>query len=487
MALTFARRTLLPGFALALALLPACGQAVAGKAPAKATADVVAAEDLSQLDAPAIADVEVAPDTQALPVDVSEGTVSVHTAYSTLIPPPLAVDCTASVAGVEVTAECAWTASPPEVCALVSPHAVRKMGDGTCTITCALPSGASGSKSLVAKRQSVLYEFGGETVPYEMASKVVRFRVSDNAWDDDVALLPIPAMSLPKPGNVLAGPTAIDAGGSILLVGGFQVLPTGTMYQNACPGVDQAKAVAQHGCGQIWRFDLSTGTWTLVTALPANRYMSHVLQLGQTAYVMGGGATDASDTLMPYAFTLSLPDSILTELPENVMAPLKNQTPDLVPWKGGILAIAYKAATWWLKPDGALEAIDLGLSPNLSNFFQVPGVPADLFASVAAGQQEVPCLASSTQSIAEGIQFWRLDAGKWTSAAGFCMHSGFRFVVGPDAVIAAPDMVVAEESASSPDLPFDNVHRLAAPATKWEELAPITHWRFEYGAVVVQQ
>ena len=476
--------------ALALALLPACGQAVAGKAAAQVAADVVVVEDFALVDVPAADAVkdaqEVAADAQALPVDVSEGTVTVHTSYSTLIPPPLAVDVTASVAGVEVTQDCAWTASPPEVCALVSAHAVRKVGDGTCAVTCTLAGGASGSTTLVATRQSVLYEFGGTTADYAMAPRVLRFRVNDNEWDDYVAPLPYPVLPGPPPANFLRGPTAIDADGSILLIGGVQkVSPeySGSPPYPAdyCPGVDAVTADKQWGCGLIWRFELTTGAWSLVGKLAANRNRATALKLGSTAYLVGGQAGDPEGLLTPYAFKIGLPEGTFAALPAKPPVAVNGDGPSLVPWKGGVVAL-YATATWWIRPDGELEQIDLGLPTGTEQTaFKVPGVDADIFVAAPVGPTAAPCASSDNQPALSSIAFWRLDAGKWTSTANLCVYSGLQHVVGPDAVYMAPDWAV------DPTWPKASVRRLAAPGDKWEELAPVTHWRTDFAAVVVEQ
>ena len=479
---TFAR------FALALALLPACGPAAAGKAAAKVAADAVVAEDLAQLDAlAALVDAEVAgtadagkdaeevaTDTQDVPVDVSEGTVSVHTAFSTLIPPPLSVDVTASVAGVEVTADCAWTASPPEVCALVSAHAVRKVGDGMCVVTCTLPGGKWGAKGLLAKKQSVLYQMGGTAIPDTMNLRITRFRVTDNEWDD-VGTLPNSILAETTPPAWLGKPTVVGGNGAIYLVGGYQHFYVDAAGTEQVPdGVCVDKA-GQPACqGSWWRYDLTTGIWTKMGTLQPNRGDDAVVRVGTKAYFVGGLPSP------PWALVLDLPTETLTPMP--TADPGLQEIPALVPWNGDVLMVFGKGITRLLKPDGTLLPIDTGLPVQTDpGAFLVPGAPVRLFVDASTPSPSIPCKPNATQSWAVGLWFWRLDPTGWTKVDGYCAHSGIRDLWTPDGDLAIP------AGSFSGSHPFEPVRRLATPDGKWEELAPVTHWRTDFGAAVVQQ
>ncbi len=419
-----------------------------------------------ELDASAM-DMPGAVETAALPADVSEGAIVVHASHATLIPPPLSVDVSATDGGVDVTKDCAWTAVPNDVCQLLGKYAVRKVGDGTCVVTCSLPNGKWGAKALVAKKQSVIYGFGGIVLAeyYYLARRVTRFRVADNDWDDNVTTLPFPDAGM-APANFWIGATAIDAGGSILLVGGEQkVWPDygDTPYPaDYCPGVDPVTADKQNGCGLIWRFDLASGEWSAVGKLAKNRYNALSVNLGDHAYIVGGiSPLDPGGVPAPFALRVSLPDGKVTPLSAKPPAS-GTWLASLVPWKGGALGLqnGQPGTTFWIKPDDTFELVDLGV-PKATVYFSVPGVSADLYEQESGDPASVPCAVPRVPGDVGPVSFRRLEAGVWSKPlAGTCLHGAWEFVRGPDA-----EYILSAEGWGD-----GSVRRLAPPGDTWQEL-----------------
>ena len=209
--------------------------------------------------------------------------------------------------------------------------------------------------------------------------------------------------------------------------------------------------------------------------LQPNRIEDSSVRIGNLAYLVGG----TPSMVQPWVMVLDLKAETLSPLP--TVDPNLGEIPAMVPWEGGVLMVFGKGITKLLKPDGTLVPIDVGMPADTgSGAFLLPSDPPALF--VGGGKPSPGFACKPTPSLyAAAVSFWRLAAGKWSMVDGYCLHAGVNTVVGSDAVYLAPDFPYGSTT------PFEPVRRLAPPGDKWEELAPVTHWRSHFGAAVVEQ
>ncbi len=416
-------------------------------------------------------------DEVELAADVSQAALTLHTSHKTLIPPPMGVTLTATQDGADVTGQCAWAAAPPNVCILQVDGTLHKVADGTCAITCTLADGMSASMTLIAKKQAILYEMGGTAIPDTMNLRIARFRVADSEWDD-VGQLPVPVVAGATPVFWKYKPTLVAGDGALYLVGGGQNVDVDGNGKSILPPEYCTAEQLQKtkSCGRWAKYDLTTGAWKKMGDLVPNRLADSSVRVGNKVYLVGGTQL----MVAPWVIVLDLPTETLTPLP--TIDPGLQAIPALVPWPGGVLMIFGKGVTKLLKSDGTLVPIDIGLpASTVAGAFMVPGVPAQLFVDASTLSPSVPCKPTATQSWAVGLWFWRLDPTGWSKVDGYCAHSDIRDYWTPDGDLAIP------AGTFSGSYPFEPVRRLATADGTWEELAPVTHWRTDFGAAVVEQ
>jgi hypothetical protein len=387
---------------------------------------------------------------------------------STLVPLPLEVSIAASGGGSEVTSACAWQIGPADVCVPGSgPGRVRKVGDGTCTVVCTMPSGSCGAVDVVAAAQTVIYVVGGERTEASPppgaaadAARISRLRVHDGQWDVQVAWLP----------EFRIQPALATRGNALYVLGG----ETGGDYSGAqfwdvffptCPEavITPTQLKSEVGCRAVRRLDLATGLWDSPFSWPHPRVDLGWRQVGDQVFLLGGQrAKTITQPLHPEFLWLALewPAMAVTQL-------------------GGVPLLFHARKTWYASVQGGLVQKDLGWpctekSPHA--VFRFPGQADVLFVLNNGNPEGQDCpKCPYDKLLPDGTQApWcaplRYRDKGWALAKPMPYA---QVVEGPDALYA---------------LAKDATYVLHDPDGDWlPELPPMPYARFGFAAVAVRQ
>lgn len=417
---------------------------------------------------------------------------------TTLVPPPLEVTIAAHGGGGDVTSACAWQVGPASVCAPgSSPGHVRKVGDGTCTAVCTLPSGSCGAVDLLAAEQTVIYVVGGERIEASPvpgaaadAGRISRLRVHDARWDATVAWLPEfriqPALAVrDRALYVLGGETGGDYSGAQFWDVFFPTCPEAI--------ITPTQLKAEVGCRTVRRLDLATGLWDSPFQWPHPRVDLGWRQVGDQVYLLGGqrAKTITQPQHPEFLWLADLGQGKVTAPLLQVPQPIQEADAALewpamaVTQLGGVPLLFHARKTWFASVQGGLVEKDLGWpctekSPHA--VFRFPGQADVLFVlgngnpqgSLAQGAQECPKCPYDQKMPDGSTTPWctplRYRDKAW--ALGKPMPYA-QVVEGPDALYAlAPDATYVLHDPDGAWLP---------------ELPPMPYARFGAAAVAVRQ
>lgn len=445
-------------------------EAIDQELPFDATQDVedVAEDGLPTADA--VPDVSMA-------ADVTAQDCQLVASHETLVPPPVTVEVKPVCTGKPPPGSCAWSAGPATVCELAGPGKVRKVGDGVCTVQCALPGLVLQPVTLVAKKQTVIYLVGGFAEdPSKNAGLVQRYRTADKQWDLAVTEMP----------ELRHNPSVGHWAGKLFVLGGSVYPEASYPYGKKC---FEVIALGLYACPAIWAFDLTTNAWSMVGEIDPIISEASTVQRGSYLYVVGGfmeTAPKQDSVIFRFDMATGKMDSLQVPDPPNYAGILS-----AVAWgKDGLIVFNGSDIYTWYPGDVKLNPVDLGYpcksSPSTARVMNLPAAEPNLFVN---NHDYPPLPGGSCPQLKKSLdppyplQFQRYLGGKWSEFKTLVLPNSYVYLHASTnhGLYVFPTEEVLPGTTPAP------VFRLASVDGAWEPLAPMPYWRSGFATIAVEQ